>query len=45
MAALIAENSYLIPKSVKVSYAQEGKLMLSITSLDSDDSEIKDPVI
>jgi hypothetical protein len=35
MAALIAENSYLIPESVKESYAMREKYLIVISSMDS----------
>jgi len=44
MAALILENNYLIPASVKASYAEANLHLLVVTDLDSVENEFADPV-
>jgi len=45
MAALVAENNYLIPSSRKESYAKQNLYLMVITDLEAVDSEFSDPVI
>jgi hypothetical protein len=44
MASLISENNYLIPDSVKESYAPKNAGLLVITDLESVDQEFSDPI-
>ena len=42
---MIAENQYLIPQSVKESYAERGKFLLVVTDLEEKGDDQIDPVI
>lgn len=44
-AMMIAENSYLIPDSVKNSYAIQGQHILFITNLEKVQEDLRDPVL
>lgn len=39
MASLISENSYLIPKDIRQSYAEKNKYLIVVSSLDNTDHE------
>lgn len=45
MAALIAENNYLIPKCITKNYAHPERFLLVVTNLESDKEKFSDPVL
>ena len=45
MAAMISENSYLVPNRVKAAYAQKNKLLMVVTDLGEDMDENSDDIV
>lgn len=44
-AALISENSYLVPDYIKQNYAMKDRYLLIVTDLENEVREFKDPVL